>query len=223
MVEMKDARGWTPLMVACRQSSLDVVKYLVTNLNANLSYICESGSPLISAIDGNKSEIVEYFIKEQGYDVNQTDTIGNSPLYIATFKGNLQLVKFLLANGADPWLKGPKGSTVLHVCAERNFLEVAQAIVSQDADKNSALVFEATEVDSEGEGKMTCLHVACEWNSIELVEYFFELGGEKLVLMKNADEMDAIEFSYAENMEAPYGYLNKQLGRSGRLIYCQIF
>jgi hypothetical protein len=67
---------------------------------------------------------------------------------------------------------------------------------------------------------MTCLHVACEWNSIELVEYFFELGGEKLVLMKNADEMDAIEFSYAENMEAPYGYLNKQLGRSGRWIYC---
>ena len=70
---------------------------------------------------------------------------------------------------------------------------------------------------------MTPLHVACEWNSMELVEYFYELGGEKLVNIKNADGMDAIEFSYSENMEEPYAYLNQKLGRSGRWILCVIF
>ena len=70
---------------------------------------------------------------------------------------------------------------------------------------------------------MTAMHVACEWNSIELVEYFFEVGGEKLVRIKNGEGMDAIEFSYAENMEAPYTYLNKQLGLPGRWILCNIF
>ena len=47
---------------------------------------------------------------------------------------------------------------------------------------------------------MTPLHVACEWNSMDLVEYFFEIGGEKLVRLKNGEGMDSIEFSYAENI-----------------------
>ena len=70
---------------------------------------------------------------------------------------------------------------------------------------------------------MSCLHVACEWNSIELVEFYYQLGGEKLVRIKNADGMDAIEFSYAENMETPYDYLNKQLGLPSGWIFCAIF
>ena len=51
---------------------------------------------------------------------------------------------------------------------------------------------------------MTPLHVACEWNSMDLVEYFFELGGERLVRTKNGEGEDCIEFSYGENMEEPY-------------------
>lgn len=67
-------------------------------------------------------EIIDYFINELKYDINTTDLAGNSPLYIAVFKGNLDLVNLLLENGGDPWIKGPKNSTVLHICAERNFL-----------------------------------------------------------------------------------------------------
>ena len=70
---------------------------------------------------------------------------------------------------------------------------------------------------------MTALHVACEWNSMDLVEYFFEIGGEKLVGIKNGEGMDAIEFCYAENMEVPYGYLNEKMGLPQRYILCSIF
>ena len=69
-------------------------------------------------------------------------------------------------------------SAFLHVCAERNFVEIAEAIIQFDVDKNSKLVFEVTDIDEEGEGAMTCLHVACEWNSQDLVELFYQYGGE---------------------------------------------
>ena len=197
-------------MVACRHSeNLEFVKYMINELEADPQFVCDNGTPFIAAIDGNKKGVIQYFIDDLGYDINKTDALGNSPLYIATFKGNLEIVKYLLSKGADPWIKGPKNSTVLHVCAERNFLDIAKAIISQDPQKNEPLVFEQTEIDEEGEGNMTAMHVACEWNSTEIVEYYFEIGGEKLVRMKNSEGMDAIEFAYAENMEIPYGYLNR--------------
>ena len=67
------------------------------------------------------------------------------------------------------------------------------------------------------------MHVAIEWNSMELVEYFFELGGEPLVRIKNEEDMDALEFAYAENMEEPYAMLNEKLGLPSRYIFCKIF
>ena len=54
-------------------------------------------------------------------------------------------------------------------------------IIEQNPKKNADLAYEQTDVDEDQEGGMTALHVACEWNSMDLVEYFFEIGGEKLV------------------------------------------
>ena len=46
---------------------------------------------------------------------------------------------------------------------------------------------------------MTPLHVAIEWNSIELVEYYYEIGGDKLVNIQNQAGDNAIEWAYAES------------------------
>ena len=70
---------------------------------------------------------------------------------------------------------------------------------------------------------MTPLHVACEWNSMELVEYYFELGGERLVRIKNASGEDAIDFAYSENMEEAYSFLCTKLGIKHSWIFCEIF
>ena len=71
-----------------------------------------------------------------------------------------------MKKGADPWIKGVNNSTVLHICAERNFYEVAKYILEYDKEKNGKLVFEQTDAEEdEDESAFTCLHVACEWNS----------------------------------------------------------
>ena len=86
---------------------------------ANINYQCKSGTALIAAIDGARMKTIRYFLDELKYDVNTKDLGGNSPLYVAVFKGNEEVVKVLLEHGGDPWIKGPMESTVLHICAER--------------------------------------------------------------------------------------------------------
>ena len=56
--------------------------------------------------------------------------------------------------------------------------------------------------------------MACEWNATEMIELLVDAGGEELIRLKNGDDMDSLEFSYAENMEQPYRYLRAKLGLS---------
>ena len=101
---------------------------------------------------------------------------------MSVFKGNRNVTKLLLFQNADPFQSGPKGSNVLHVCAERNFHEIARDIININPEINSELVYQQTTIEEdEEETGMTPLHVAIEWNSMELVEYYFEIGGQKLV------------------------------------------
>ena len=136
-----------------------------------------------------------------------------------------------MEHGADPLAPGPNNSSVLHICAERDFIKIAKAIVETDREKYKCLLFYQTsagdsedgdESDDEHVGN-TPLHTACEWNSMQLVEYFFELGGEPLVRVKNMQGLDAIEYAYAENQDNCYHYLCKKVGQPARWMYCNIF
>ena len=40
------------------------------------------------------------------------------------------------------------------------------------------------------------------------MEYFYELGGKDLILVKNSEGLDAIDFAYSENQSEAYSYLN---------------
>ena len=51
------------------------------------------------------------------------------------------MVKLLLDKGADPFLLGINNSNVLHICGERNFVEIAKLIVEDNREKNQQLVF----------------------------------------------------------------------------------
>ena len=51
-----------------------------------------------------------------------------TPLFLAVFTGNLDVVLLLLESGADP-LKASKKASPLHICAERGFFEIAVALL----------------------------------------------------------------------------------------------
>jgi ankyrin repeat protein len=87
---------------------------------------------LINSIYIGSESVVKYLILSKKVDSNHRNLQGTSALYIAVYKGNKNLVSFLLDNGADTLIKGPNHSNILHVCAERGFENIAIEICQRD-------------------------------------------------------------------------------------------
>lgn len=93
----------TPLMYAIRNNNLTVVEALleiekieVNNRNAFLK------SPMDLAVEMNRGDILKALLRHKGIDVNVKNIVGETYLFAAAAKGNMDAVKVLLEAGADP-------------------------------------------------------------------------------------------------------------------------
>ena len=125
------------------------MQFLVEKCKANVLYASKTGTPLISAIDALNLQVVKYLVEGPAkVSVNHRDANGMSAYYYAVYKGDLPIFHLLNRQespAADPFALGIKGSNVIHVCAERNFLQIAQEIIEKDKEKNIELIFQTTE------------------------------------------------------------------------------
>ena len=122
--------------------------------------------------EGNHGE-AENLIKER-VNVNSEDEWGDTPLYIASFLGYVELVEELIMNGADVNIKGgarleKEGlglcETALHGAARRGHEEIAEMLINAGANVNAQ--------DKNG---CTPLYRACVYGHEEVVEMLLEKG-----------------------------------------------
>ena len=75
---------------------------------------------------------------KNGVNINIKDPKeGSTPLMYASLKGNTELVKFLIANGANINAKSRKGSTALIIASVQKHKEVIKLLLRYGADINS--------------------------------------------------------------------------------------
>ncbi len=102
--------GFTPLLFAAQQGDVEAAGFLLA-AGANVNEATPDGtSVLIVAAHSGHGKLAAYLL-EQGADPNWTAS-GYTALHAAVLRGDLELVKRLLAHGADPNAKLMQGTPV---------------------------------------------------------------------------------------------------------------
>ena len=185
-------------MNACEAGHLEAINILIDFEPDQLLYVCQNGSPLHAAISGRQPlETVKLLISREA-PTNKPDLSNVSPLYLAVFTGHPEVVQALLDAGAKPEIDNYSDEPLLHVCAERGFVQIAQALL-----KKEPLLVEGLDTK-----KNLALHVASEWDQLSVVRLICDVGdGASLIKVKNADGQTCVDIAYEENTQEVYPYL----------------
>jgi ankyrin repeat protein len=173
-------KDWGPLQeTTAISNSVKMAKLLI----ARGADINSKGYPVLnSAIYAERKDLCEFLI-QRGADVNAKDKWGQTSLYLAVDKDDLDYLKILIAHGAKVDTKCPGGETVLMFAALTGRTEVVRLLLEAGADTNIK--------DDRGQ---TALHVPLDTRNYNYWSRYYNYGKYKLskdmvelLLAKGAD------------------------------------
>lgn len=137
--------GCTALYGAAFDGRPSACKALLGN-GAQIDAVNEIGrTPLMAAIEGGHEDVIDLLLKgganadpEVGASMHVDGLGGASPLYIATRKENLAVIKKLLKRGVDVNRPAPNGWTPLKSAAQQGNLDIVKVLLDAGADPNIA-------------------------------------------------------------------------------------
>ncbi|XP_030643704.1 KN motif and ankyrin repeat domain-containing protein 1a [Chanos chanos] len=152
IVNMSDGNGNTALHYSVSHSNFDIVKKLLDADVCNVNQQNKAGyTPImlaaLAAVDAHKDmQIVEELFGKG--DVNaKASQAGQTGLMLAVSHGRMDMVKALLACGADVNIQDDEGSTALMCASEHGHVEIVKLLLAQpdcdatlrDSDESTAL------------------------------------------------------------------------------------
>lgn len=205
-INIKNEFGQTLLHKACcNYVELETVKFLIEK-GADINLKDKSDqTPFNIACKYEKFEIVEFLISknnELNLNVNIKDA-GKALLYIACTHGNLDAMKFYIAQGISVHSKySHKTTTLLSIACKFNHFEIVKFLIENnvdincmDCDSNTPLYTACKEgnleivqlllpkyhnlnscLNAKNRFNNTALHLSCESGNIDLVQFLFDNG-----------------------------------------------
>ena len=128
-----DAKGNTLLMIAAREGHKDVVWTLVRR-KANPNRRNQHGDTalMMASLRGDR-EIARMLIEFGGADVKHS---GWAPIHYAAFQDKPDMIRYLIAKGADKDALAPNGYTALMMAARSGHTDAAKVLLYEDVDIN---------------------------------------------------------------------------------------
>lgn len=128
--------GWMPMIRAAQTGQMGMIEWLLEKgANINLINTYRQNALHISIEKNNTNQAT--FLINHGIDVNLEDFEGNTPLIMATKKGDERLIDLLLAAKADPYYKNKNKQSALDLAEYRdNLKEVFKPYTKQRSDKD---------------------------------------------------------------------------------------
>jgi ankyrin repeat protein len=138
-VNARDKRGFTPLMRAVLNGSVETVKTVMEfrpDLNAQTTDPdpdTSGSTALMYAVAKDRKEVVDLLL-DAGADINESDVTVGSALTWAAYYDREELVADLLERGADPNVVNNVGGTPLIVAATKGSTRIVQMLLDHGAD-----------------------------------------------------------------------------------------
>ncbi|XP_034935353.1 ankyrin-3-like [Chelonus insularis] len=136
-IEAEDARGWTPLFVACHAVNYLAVKCLLdNNANANRTDL-QKKTPLYIAAQHcrNNSEVVKILL-EHKVNVHCIDEWKNSIIHLVVQNSNAELIHSLARTQVNFNAVNCQGKTPLHIAVMRGSIDVIKNLIKYGANVN---------------------------------------------------------------------------------------
>lgn len=142
-VDVQDSTyGQTPLMYACRQGHVEVVRQLL-DLNASVNIVSARGrTAMFEAVEQNQEEIVRLLLRKEELDINavQPKESNRTALMLAAYMGHLKIVLDLLEHpDININQQDAKGYTTLSLATIKDFELIVRLLLTKpEIDVNLA-------------------------------------------------------------------------------------
>lgn len=190
--------GLTPLHIATRQRNMQLVELLLSK-GADANARREgSGNALYEV---QTADMARQLI-EHGANANEADANGVSPLHIAAGKNRIDVVRFLLKQGADINAQDKQtGDSPLHYAMAVAFPDMAQLLLDSGAS-----------IDMPNASGYTPLHYSTKSGCIRVVRYMLLRGANPGAITQYRDSV--LDFAIGSGNPAL-----EELVRQGQLTY----
>lgn len=127
-VSEKNDNGETALMIALRSGNVEIVKLLLENkVEVNEKDSDGWHALMLAALYQVPIKIVKMLLRH-GAVIDERNKFGETSLIKAAEQGCLEMVKLLLANGADPVLEDNDGITALRIAEDLGHGQIVQLL-----------------------------------------------------------------------------------------------
>ena len=190
-VHDKDNEGDTVLHIACNNSKLELVQYLVDGDPDMLAIRDETGkSPFLLTGFSGSVEIVKYLIS-RGCDAYDKDNDGDTVLHIACSRGKLELVQYLVENYPDMlYISDKTGQSPFLLTGFSGSVELVKYLISKGCD-----VYDKTI------SGRTVLYHACQEGKIELVQCLVENDPDMLTISDKTGQSPFLLTGFSGSVE----------------------
>jgi uncharacterized protein len=129
-----DAKGNTILIIAAREGHKDAVWALVRRkANANRRNQHGDTALMLATMRGDR-EIARMLIEFGNAEVKHS---GWAPIHYAAFQDKPEMIRYLIAKGADKDALAPNGHTALMLAARSGHDDAVRALLHEDVDINA--------------------------------------------------------------------------------------
>lgn len=178
--------GGSPVIEAAKNGNIIMVNDLLA-AGANPNSVEFDGSTgLTYAARNGHAEIVDILL-EKGGKVNldkASKKYNFTPLYIASYSGHLNIVRRLLAEGADPHIAGYDGTTAIFRASQGGYTEIVWELVQAGADVNKPTNVYNTPLASSTQHNHTAItHILLEAGAEPNVSYNSKDGANILLFL----------------------------------------